>query len=299
MALVIFSESLGASQTFAAKHGYEIDANQELIALGVANVGSGFVGGLAAGGSLSQTAVNEGAGARSELAPIVAAALALVTVLFLTPLFQDLPEAVLAALIIHAVSHLMKVSAFRRYWAERRPEFWLGLATLLGVITLDVLAGLVIGVIAMMLLVVYNASRPYLSVIGEIPGAPGAFGDVERHPAYEEVPGLLILRLEAPLFYANASMVRERIKVLVGSADPTPRAVIIDAAANGGELDITAADTLTQLVGELRGAGVDVALAEVRTPVRDMARRSALLDALGKDRIFHTIQEAVEALQPK
>ena len=120
MVLVIFSESLGAAQTFAAKHGYEIDPNQELIALGVANAGSGLVGGLAAGGSLSQSAVNEGAGARSELAPIVAAALGVVTVLVLTPLFKDLPEAVLAALIIHAVSHLMKVGAFRRYWAERR-----------------------------------------------------------------------------------------------------------------------------------------------------------------------------------
>ena len=142
MVLVIFSESLGAAQTFAAKHGYEIDPDQELIALGVANTGSALVGGLAAGGSLSQTAVNEGAGARSELAPIVAAALGVITVLFLTPLFQDLPEAVLAALIIHAVSHLMKVGAFRRYWAERPPEFWLGLATLVGVVTLDVLPGL-------------------------------------------------------------------------------------------------------------------------------------------------------------
>ena len=170
MVLVMFSESLGAAQTFAAKHGYEIDPNQELIALGVANTGSAVVGGLAAGGSLSQSAVNEGAGARSQVSPIVAAVLGVVTVLFLTPLFQDLPEAVLAALIIHAVSHLMKVSAFRRYWAERPAEFWLGLATLVGVVTLDVLPGLAIGVVAMILLVVYKASRPRLSVLGAIPG---------------------------------------------------------------------------------------------------------------------------------
>jgi sulfate permease, SulP family len=298
MVLVIFSESLGAAETFAAKHGYEIDSNQELIALGVANTGSGLVGGLAAGGSLSQTAVNEGAGARSELAPLVATVLGIVTVLFLTPVFQDLPEAVLAALIIHAVFHLMNVPAFRRYYAERRPEFWLGLATLVGVITLDVLPGLVIGVVAMLLLVVYNASRPRLSVVGAVPGVPGAYGDVGRHPGYAEVPGLLVLRLEAPLFYANASLVRDRVKALVGAADPTPRAVILDGGANGDELDITAAEALTQLVTELHGAGVDVALAEVRLPVRDMARRSGLLEALGEDRIFHTIQEAVDALQP-
>ena len=299
MVLVIFSESLGAAQTFATKHGYEIDANQELIALGVANVGSGLVGGLAAGGSLSQSTVNEGAGARSELSPLVAAVLGVATILFLTPLFQDLPEAVLAALIIHAVSHLMKLGVFRRYYAERRPEFWLGLATLVGVVTLDVLPGLVIGVVAMMLLVVYQASRPHLSVVGGVPGAPGAYADVGRHPGYAQVPGLLILRLEAPVFYANAALVRDRIKVLVGSAEPTPRAVIIDAGANGNDLDITAAEALTQLVTELHRAGVDVAFAEVRHPVKEMAGRSSLLSALGENRIFHSIQEAVEALRPR
>ena len=173
MVLVIFSESLGAAQNFAAKYGYEIDPNQELIALGVANAGSGFVGGLAAGGSLSQSAVNEGAGARSEVSPLVAAAARVVTVLLLTPLFKDLPEAVLAALIIHAVSHLLKVGEFRRYYAERPLEFWLGLATLLGVITLDVLPGSSIGVVAMMLLVVYNASRPHIGVLGRGAGRSG------------------------------------------------------------------------------------------------------------------------------
>ena len=264
MVLVIFSESLGAAETFAAKHGYEIDPNQELIALGAANVGSGLVGGLAAGGSLSQTAVNDGAGARSEMSPVVAALLALVTVLFLTPLFKNLPEAVLAALIIHAVSHLMKVSELKRYYGERRPEFWLALATLVGVITLDVLPGLVIGIVSMLLLVVYNASRPHLSVLGAVPGTPGAYGDIGRHPDYTPIPDILVLRLEAPLFYANASPVRNRIKVLVGAADPTPRAVILDAGVNGDRLDITGAETVIELVTELHAAGIDIALAEVR-----------------------------------
>ena len=297
MVLVIFSESLGAAETFAAKHGYEIDPNQELIALGAANVGSGLVGGLAAGGSLSQTAVNDGAGARSEMSPVVAALLALVTVLVLTPLFKNLPEAVLAALIIHAVSHLMKVSELKRYYGERRPEFWLALATLVGVITLDVLPGLVIGVVSMLLLVVYNASRPHLSVLGAVPGTPGAYGDIGRHPDYTPIPDILVLRLEAPLFYANASPVRNRIKVLVGAADPTPRAVILDAGVNGDRLDITGAETVIELVTELHAAGIDIALAEVRLPVVATARRAGLLTALGDNRVFHTIQEAVEALQ--
>jgi SulP family sulfate permease len=298
MVLVIYSESLGAAETFAAKHGYEIDPNQELLALGAVNTGSGLVGGLAGGGSLSQTAVNDGAGARSQMSPLVATVLALVTILFLTPLFKSLPEAVLAALIIHAVSHLMKVAEFRRYYADRPHEFWLGLATLIGVITLDVLPGLVIGVVAMLLFFVYNASQAHLSVLGSVPGTGGAYGDIGRHPDYETTSGLLVLRLEAPLFYANASVVRKRIKALVGEADPTPRAVILDMGANGDRLDITGAETLNALVRELHSARVDVALTEIRLPVVQMAQRSGLLDTLGENRVFHTIREAVHALDP-
>jgi len=295
MLLVIFSESLGAAQNFATKHGYEIDPNQELIALGVANAGSGFVRGLPAGGSLSQSAVNEGAGARSEVSPLVATALALVTVLFLTPLFKDLPEAVLGALIIHAVSHLWKIEEFRVYRREQPVEFWVGLGTLAGVVAIDVLTGLVIGVVAMVLLVVYQASRPHLSILGRVPGVADAYGDVARHPEYERVPGLLVLRLEAPFFYANASLVAGAIKRLAGAEETLPNAVVLDFGPNNN-LDITSSEKLDELVTELRGAGIDFALAEVRRPTLDAARRSGVLATIGEDRVFHTIDEAVGAL---
>lgn len=295
MALVIFSESLGAAETFASKHGYEIDPNQELIELGVANAGSGLVGGLAGGGSLSQSAVNEGAGARSELSPLIAAALMIVTVLVLTPVFKDLPEAVLAALIIHAVSHLWKVAELRRYYNLRQLEFWLALATLVGVITIDVLPGLVIGVISMLLLVVYRASKPHIGSLGRVPGENGAYGDLSRHPDYERLPGVLALRLESPLFYANATPVRDLIKVLVGACDPPPKVLILDAGTND-RLDITSADMLIGLVRTMRSAGVEVALADVRQPVIDMAERVGLVEQLGENRIFHTVDEAVQAL---
>lgn len=298
MMLVIFSESLGAAQTYATKHHYEIDPNQEMIALGVANAGSGVVGGLAAGGSLSQSAVNEGAGARSALSPLVAAVLAVITVIALTPLFKDLPEAVLGALIIHAVSHLWKFREFRRYWAERRRECLLGLATLAGVITLDVLPGLVIGVVSMLLLMIYEMSRPHLAVLGAIPEVAGAYGDVARHPDYEPPPGLLVLRLDAPIFYANATLVRDRIKQLVGGADPTPAAVILDVGANG-ELDITSAEMLTALTATLRAAGVELALAEAHKPVAKTMRSSRLLAALGENHVFDTVGEAVDGLAPE
>ena len=295
MMLVIFSESLGAATNFATKHGYEIDANQELVALGVANVGAAALRGLPAGGSLSQSAVNEGAGARSEISPLVATVLALVTVLFLTPVFKNLPEAVLAALIIHAVSHLWKISEFRLYRREQPLEFWVGLVTLVGVITVDVLPGLVIGVVSMILLVVYQASRPHVAVLGRVPGVPDAYGDVDRHPDYERIPGMLVLRLEAPLFYANASLVVEAVKRLVGASDPPPRAVIVDFSPNAN-LDITSSEKLGELVTTLRSAGIDFALAELRKPTREAARLSGVLEAIGEDRIFHTIDEAVDAL---
>jgi sulfate permease, SulP family len=296
MVLVIFSESLGGAQAFATKYGYEIDPNQELVALGVANAGSGLVGGLAGGGSLSQSAVNEGAGARSEVSPLIASGLILVTVLFLTPLFKNLPEAVLAALIIYAVSHLWKFKEFKIYYLEQPVEFWLGIATLAGVTLIDVLPGLMIGVATMLLLVIYNASRPHVGVLGEMPGLPGAYGDVERHPDYARVPGgLLVLRLQGPIFYANATLVRDRIKYLVGASEPLPHAVILEPTANDG-LDITSAETLDQLITTLRSAGIDFALADARQPVIDMARRTGLLDTLGADRLFPTVTAAIETL---
>jgi MFS superfamily sulfate permease-like transporter len=295
MLLVIYSESLGAAQNFATKYDYEIDPNQELIALGVANAGSGFVGGLAAGGSLSQSAVNEGAGAKSEASSLVAALLMVVTVLVLMPVFKNLPEAVLAALIIHAVSHLWKVKEFRHYYAERRIEALLGIATLLGVITIDVLPGLVIGVVSMLLLVVYNASRPHIGVLARVPGRPGAFGDVDRHPDYEWIPGLLVLRLESPLFYANAAQVRDRVKYLVGVSNPLPRAVVLEVGATV-DLDITSAEALEQLVTQLRAADIAFALADIRQPMIRQLQRTGLLKVVREDKVFRTVDEAVVAL---
>jgi MFS superfamily sulfate permease-like transporter len=147
----------------------------------------------------------------------------------------------------------------------------------------------------MVLLVIYHASRPHVGTLGRVPGVPDAFGDLERHPDYEPLHGVLVLRLEAPIFYANASVLAERVKVIVGTAEPTPHAVILDVGANG-ELDITSSEILEQLVLTLRSAGVDFALAEARQPVLDVARRSGLLDTVGPGRIFPTIDAAADAL---
>jgi MFS superfamily sulfate permease-like transporter len=204
---------------------------------------------------------------------------------------------VLAALIIHAVSHLWRIGAFRRYWVEGKAEFSLGLATLAGVLVLDVLPALLIGVVSMLLLFVYKASRPHLAVLGRLPGTTGAYGDLKYHDDYEPPDRLMLLRLEAPLFYANADLVRDRIKWLVGDAAVTPSAVVLDVGANG-DLDITSAEMLTHLTGTLRGAGVDLALVEVHAPVLGTAAAAGVLEALGSDHVFRTLDEAAQALAP-
>ena len=189
-------------------------------------------------------------GARTELSPIIAAALSLVTVVALTPLFTDLPEAVLAALIIHAVSHLMKVGEMKRFRRLVPREFWLAMLTLLGVIVLDVLPALIIGVVIALLLLVYQASRPRVSMLGADPVVPGAFADIGRHDGIVPVPGVLIVRPDVPLFYANAELVRDAIEQAVGNA----RAVVLVLDGNDN-LDITSAEQLGKLAGGLGAVG--------------------------------------------
>ena len=292
MMLVIFSEALGAGQTFADKHGYRLESSQEMIALGLANLGSGILGGLAGGGSLSQTAVNDGAGAQTEISPVVAFVLSLITIVALTPLFKDLPEAVLAALIISAVSHLMRVGQMREFYRLAPREFWLGVLTLGGVIVLDVLPGLVIGVVSSLILLVYRASRPPVSLLGEDPGTPGSFVDVKRQPDAVLPFGISIVRPDAPLFYANAQGVRDAVESIVASASTTINAVALDIDAND-ELDITTTEELVKLVKHLQSIGVTFGLVHVHGPALQMAERSGLLHLVGRDHVFPDIRAAV------
>ena len=292
MMLVIYSEALGAATTFAEKHGYRLDSNQEMIALGLANIGSGFLGGLAAGGSLSQSAVNDGAGARTELSPVFASVLSLVTVIALTPLFHDLPEAVLAALIIHAVSRLMRVREMRGFYRLVPSEFWLGMATLAGVVLFEVLAGLIIGVLLSLVLFIARASRPRVSVLGENPAAPGAYLDVQRHPQARPTDGVLVVKVDAPIFYANAQSVRDSIDDLVDNAAAPVRAVVLDLDTND-DIDVTTADQLVKLRHSLDGRGIMLGLARVHAPTLLTAERAGLIQATDSSHVFPTVGAAV------
>jgi SulP family sulfate permease len=290
--LVAYSEALGVAHEFAEKHNYEVDANQELNAHALANLVSGLFGGMLAAGSMSASAVKEGAGARSQVTNLVTWVVTIITVLFLTPLFTTLPEAVLAALIIHAVWHIIASRKLQQIRLFSRTEFWCGMLALAGVLLIDVLEGMIIGVVASLVIVIYKSSRPHLSSLGRVPGAPGAYSDLTRHPENTPIPGVMILRLDGPLYYANALTVRDRTKALIEEAETLPRAVIFDAAAQD-EIDLTSTDTLKSLVKELHAKNIAVYFAEVHAPIREFSRRTGLLELIGEDKIFPTVDAAV------
>lgn len=293
MMLVIFSEALGAGQAFADEHDYRIDPSQEMIALGASNIGSGLLGGLAAGGSLSQSAVNDGAGARSEVSTLVAAALSIVTVIALTPLFQDLPEAVLGALIIHAVSHLMKVKEMREYYRLLPREFVVAMITLGAVVVFDVLPALIIGVVASILLVVYRASRAPVSVLGRSSLAPGAFADVRRHPTATPIPAVLVIQPDAPMIYANAQSMQDAIMKQLAASSPPAKVLVLDLDSND-ELDITSTQTLLKLASSLEKRDVQLVLAHLHGPAQAIAEAAGLLAAVGEEHVFANLSTAVD-----
>jgi sulfate permease, SulP family len=273
-----FAEGLGAGKTYAAKEGYEIDANRELLGLGAANIGAGLSSGMVVNGSLSKSAVNASAGAKSQLSLLVVAMLTVVTLLFLTGLFEDLPEATLAAIVIAALIELVDIPSLVRlyrahtkglgriYGFAARADFIAALATTLGVLVFDTLPGLGIGIVTSILLLLYRASIPNVAVLAQALGADGLFVDAKRHPEAAEVPGVAILRVESPLFFANADAVRDQIRA--HAADEHVRAVVIDAETVP-TIDVTAGAMLLQLGSELRTQGKRLVLARTIGQVRE------------------------------
>jgi MFS superfamily sulfate permease-like transporter len=296
--LVAYSEALGVAQEFAEKHGYEVDPNQELNAHAGANLVSAVFGGMIAGGGMSSSAVKEGAGARTQVSNLVTWVATIITVLFLTPLFAPLPEAVLGALIIHALWHILVARKLQKVRLAAPVEFWFGVLALVGVLFVDVLQGMIIGVAASLLFVVYESSRPHVSIMGRVPGVPGAYSDLTIHPENVPVPGVLIVRVDGQLYYANALTIRDRVRAITAKMEPPPRAVILDSSA-WYEIDVTSSDTLKGMVNELHKKGNDLYLAEVHTSLLESGRKTGLLESIGEDHVFSTVELAVRAIEAK
>jgi SulP family sulfate permease len=290
--LVAYSEALAVASEFADKHGYEIDPDQELNAHAFSNLLSGLFGGMITAGGMSASAVKEGSGARSQVTNLVTWVLVVITLLFLTPIFAPLPEAVLAALIIHALWHILAARKIQRIQQISQTEFWLAVLAFLGVILIDVLEGMIIGIVAALVLVVARSSRPHLASLGRAPGVAGVYTDLDRHPENLPIPGLLILRLDSPLYYYNALRVRDDVRRRIASSDPPPRAILLDVAVQD-DLDVTSGEMLLRLVGELHGAGIDLFVADAHATVRAAAARYGLVEPIGADHFLPTLEAAV------
>ena len=205
------AESIGAARSFGARHGYDIDPDQELVALGASNVASGLFGGFAVDASFSNSATAESAGNRTQLASLITAGLILATAIVLAPLFQNLPTTVLAAIVISSVLGLIDIGELRRYYRWKRTDFLLAMTALIGVVSTTALTGMAIAVALSLLAILYQASRPYIAVLGRIPGSPPVFADADRHPTAEPVEGFLLLRPNVPLTFVNADVAKDHV----------------------------------------------------------------------------------------
>ena len=239
---------------------------------------------------MSASAVKEGAGARTQVSNLVTWVATLVTLLFLTPLFGPLPEAVLAALTIDAVWHIITSRKLLRLRHEAPSRSG---SALCGVLLIDVLEGMIIGLLASLAFVIYRSSKPHISSLGRLPGEPGAYGDLVRHPEGTPVPGMLILRPDAPLYYANALTFRDRVNAMLRAMDPRPRWVILDCSAQD-QLDLTTTEALKGLVRQLDEQGITMVFADVHAPVLEGARATGLLGSAVEDRCLpRTVDAAV------
>ncbi|MGI9557432.1 MAG: SulP family inorganic anion transporter, partial [Solirubrobacterales bacterium] len=263
----------------------------ELIAIGAANVGAGFSQAFAVDGSLSRTAAGDGAGAQSQVSNLVCAVLIIVTVLVLTPLFENLPEAALAAIVIGAVWHLIDLRKLTRLWSLGRVEFWAGAICMLGVLTFGILEGVLIAVGFSLVALIYRATRPSMVVLG---AGDERYRDIDRAPDAETDPGVVVLRFDYELYFANASYFREEVRRIVRETEPRPYALVLDCEGIPN-LDLTAAETLDELRQELDEQGITVWMARVKGPVRDMLQLVRREEDLHTGALYPTVDAAVEA----
>jgi SulP family sulfate permease len=283
LALVNFAEAYGPARNFGAKHRYDIAADQELVGLGAANFGAGLFQGFPIGSSLSKSAANDRAGAKTPVALIVCAVLTALVALFFTPFFAPLPEAVLAAVVVVAITGMVKVKAIRRLYRLNRFDFALAIVAMLGVLTFEALEGLLIAVILSLFALVWRASQSRLSVLGREPGR-FVFSDTRRHPENRAIPGLLILRPDEGLFFANADALRSEIVAQVDDAQPQPRVVLLDLEMSN-QLDVPSMDMLLELKKEMDNRDTELWLSRLHGPVRDALERSGYLQQIGPDKI--------------
>ena len=293
IALVSMADTSVLSRILAGRAGTRPDPDQELVALGAANIATGFVQGFPISSSASRTPVAESAGAKTQLTGVVGAIAIAVMLVFVPGITTNLPSAALAAVVITACLSLVEVRGLVRLFRIRPSEFALSMICFLGVAVIGVVPGIFFSVGVAILAFLWRAWRPYSAVLGRIDGVKG-YHDIDRHPEARQIPGLLLFRWDAPLFFANAEMFRNAIEAAMAGAT-TPVRWLVVAAEPVTDIDTTAADVVDAIHEELEKAGIEIVFAEMKGPAKDWLRRYGLFDRIGEMRFYPTVGAAVGA----
>lgn len=290
-------ETVAIGRMFALKHEYRLNPNREFLALAAANAAAGVGGGFPVSGGMSQSLVNEGAGARTPLSGLLASLVMIAVVLFLSAPLRNLPQPVLAAVVLMAVAGLFKPQAWRRLWDFSAAEFAVALVALLGVLGSGMLRGVMIGAVLSILLLLRRASRPHVAVLGRVPGTD-SFGDVARNPENEHIPGVLLFRVDSAIVYFNVEYVREAFLEALAAQTPAPRVAVLSLSTTAN-VDLAGAEMLSHLRAELFRRGVQLKLADARGPARESLKAAGLEAEFGPIRENTTIASVLEdALTP-
>jgi high affinity sulfate transporter 1 len=295
ISLVAVGDTISTSAGFAARRGYEVDGDQEMVGIGSANLLAGLFQGFPVSTSGSRTAVAEQAGAKTQLTGVVAAALVLAMLLFVPGLLQNMPNSALAAIIMTASLSLFDVGELRRLYSVRKSEFVLATVSILGVALVGVLQGIVIAVVLSIIQFFERAWRPNTAVLGKTEGISG-YHDISRYPNAIQLPGLLMIRWEAPFIFANANLFRKKIRELIAQTVPPPVWVVITAEPVT-DIDTTAGDMLVDLDLELNAAGIHLVFAELKDSVKEKIELYGLLETIDHRHFYPTIDVAVEEFQ--
>jgi SulP family sulfate permease len=294
IALVSFMESIAIAKTLQSKHrDHEVDANQELLALGMAKVVGAFFQSYANTGGFSRTAVNDQAGAKTPMAGVISALLVGLSLLFFTATFYYLPNAVLASIIMVAVAKLIDLRGAKYLWYARREDFFMMLATFAATLGLGIQHGILLGVLLSLVMVIYRSAYPHVAVLGRIPGTIH-FRNLHRFPEAELRDDVLVVRFDAQLYFANADFFRDRVRLLAEEKEKTLRLLVLNFESIN-TVDSTAMQTLTELVEDLNAQGIRVVFTAVIGPVRDAIYRAGAMPKLGEANFFLHVHDAIEA----
>jgi MFS superfamily sulfate permease-like transporter len=295
--LLGYSVSLSVAAVGAQSTGEEINPDQELVGLGMANLGAAVSSGFVVCGSLSRGVVIRRAGGQTQVVSLINAALVFLTLLFVLPLFFNLPNATLAAVVIQAMLGLLNFAYLRQLFRFDRSEFAYAMAALFGVLVLGILEGVALGVILALVVLIRRVSRPPTAVLGHLPGTD-AYRDIAVHPEAETLPGLLIFRFDAPIIFANAGYFADKVRQLIAEAGTPVREVLVPAQQMN-QIDSTGADQLARLQSELEAKGISLSFAEVKSALRQAMRRTGLEEKIGGDRFFESINEGIQAFRQR